>query len=691
MMINKAHTTGNMLHDPKAARHEDSRKDPGTTLVRDRSDSWASETDADDFVLRQEYQNAIDCLKQCETIISSLQDELSSKEAHIATLEGRPLERIISTIQDQLSTKNDDLASKDEQIAELLELIHEEEFKDKQIASLEERLVAMSLELASAKAIEDEHRLLKRRISNASMTMSDDNFSAQSGTNVVDIGSLCSSNSHHSSDNKVVQKQATTLSSARRVSRRVFGRRATTDETNSWRNLSLPISRQIGKAERRASTGGSASSPLPQHSWHCSGNILAKDMDGGANSNSSSIPLPHNSWHGRKFLTKEDHTTADVDVGYRPKSQRRGSRTTKGHSRCASLASSSPVEQQETHGADFLSIDITAVTTTTVETKGQPATASRLERRRSSRSDHSRRSDLSSSLPVSSSQYIIDDFHVSTGSLDVDFLDKSENSSSTTTSRDSFDDQAIDALLNDTSSKQSSNSIGRFLRNFSSSMLFEDAIADDLQSVERMVDNDYKMSYIDDSPDASVEARRRGNSDGCIIEDTTSAFKTHTISHAQTRPCRPRNPNRRQSMDSVNINGPRSNNQHINGPRSNNQRPSMNNLGRMLRRTFSQNMLCDAEANSGLQSKHTSDGNLVGTSTHRGGQTANQYIENALHNRRNRNRRPNAIRRMGTDGVLISSLKSSSSTIPGVVFPSTHEEVIDKGCKELGDSLKSNH
>lgn len=37
--------------------------------------------------------------------------------------------------------------------------------KDRRIAALEERIVEMSLELARAKALEDEHRLLKRRIS----------------------------------------------------------------------------------------------------------------------------------------------------------------------------------------------------------------------------------------------------------------------------------------------------------------------------------------------------------------------------------------------------------------------------------------------------------------------------------------------------------------------------------------------
>jgi hypothetical protein len=42
--------------------------------------------------------------------------------------------------------------------------------RDEHIASLELRLVRMSLELASSKAMEDEHRLFKRRVSNLSMS-----------------------------------------------------------------------------------------------------------------------------------------------------------------------------------------------------------------------------------------------------------------------------------------------------------------------------------------------------------------------------------------------------------------------------------------------------------------------------------------------------------------------------------------
>ena len=72
------------------------------------------------FQLRQEYQNAVNCLIRCEFIIKSLQEEVASKDVQLQT---------------QLVAK------------------------DGQIASLEEKIVAMSLELASLKGMDDEHRL----------------------------------------------------------------------------------------------------------------------------------------------------------------------------------------------------------------------------------------------------------------------------------------------------------------------------------------------------------------------------------------------------------------------------------------------------------------------------------------------------------------------------------------------------
>lgn len=65
--------------------------------------------------LTQKYQQAVDCLVHCEFIIMNLQQKAANKDTHIA--------------------------------------------------GLEERMVGMSLELAQAKCIEDEHRLMKRRLS----------------------------------------------------------------------------------------------------------------------------------------------------------------------------------------------------------------------------------------------------------------------------------------------------------------------------------------------------------------------------------------------------------------------------------------------------------------------------------------------------------------------------------------------
>eukprot|EP00579_Thalassiosira_antarctica_P005380 CAMPEP_0201880686 /NCGR_PEP_ID=MMETSP0902-20130614/11201_1 /ASSEMBLY_ACC=CAM_ASM_000551 /TAXON_ID=420261 /ORGANISM="Thalassiosira antarctica, Strain CCMP982" /LENGTH=353 /DNA_ID=CAMNT_0048408737 /DNA_START=186 /DNA_END=1247 /DNA_ORIENTATION=+ len=74
----------------------------------------SSAMDDEEFNLHQSYHNAIDCLRHSDRIIRNLQEELASKDEHIL--------------------------------------------------SLEEKLVRMSFELASAKALEDEHQLLKRRM-----------------------------------------------------------------------------------------------------------------------------------------------------------------------------------------------------------------------------------------------------------------------------------------------------------------------------------------------------------------------------------------------------------------------------------------------------------------------------------------------------------------------------------------------
>lgn len=79
----------------------------------DRSD------DSDNFDLKRDYQNAIDCLINCEELITTLQKRLQTK--------------------------------------------------DEQIASLEETIVQMSLQLANSKAFEDEFRSTKRRSSMESL------------------------------------------------------------------------------------------------------------------------------------------------------------------------------------------------------------------------------------------------------------------------------------------------------------------------------------------------------------------------------------------------------------------------------------------------------------------------------------------------------------------------------------------
>lgn len=76
--------------------------------------------------LRRDYGRAVDCIATCDLILQTLQEELALKD--------------------------EELASKDKQLAS----------KDNAIATLEEKLVQMSLELASSQAFEDEHRARRR-------------------------------------------------------------------------------------------------------------------------------------------------------------------------------------------------------------------------------------------------------------------------------------------------------------------------------------------------------------------------------------------------------------------------------------------------------------------------------------------------------------------------------------------------
>ena len=130
--------------DPSVERTSD--KDANKEVMRRASEDVlrrASEitNEIDEFDLSENYQTAVDCLVSCESIINTLQEELASKDEHIASLEEK-----------------------------LMQMSEAE-----QIASLEEKLVNMSLELALTKAHADEleHRLKPRSTSASSNECSD--------------------------------------------------------------------------------------------------------------------------------------------------------------------------------------------------------------------------------------------------------------------------------------------------------------------------------------------------------------------------------------------------------------------------------------------------------------------------------------------------------------------------------------
>mmetsp|Transcript_4130 Transcript_4130/g.9098 ORF Transcript_4130/g.9098 Transcript_4130/m.9098 type:complete len:382 (-) Transcript_4130:8-1153(-) len=103
-------SSGQRSHNSSASSSTNHNISPNTSRIHKRMDNR-------EFDLHQDYHAAIECVVQCEFIIKSLQEQLNSK--------------------------------------------------DECISSLEEKLVAMSLELALAKASEDEHRLLKRKLNRA--------------------------------------------------------------------------------------------------------------------------------------------------------------------------------------------------------------------------------------------------------------------------------------------------------------------------------------------------------------------------------------------------------------------------------------------------------------------------------------------------------------------------------------------
>mmetsp|Transcript_38825 Transcript_38825/g.83649 ORF Transcript_38825/g.83649 Transcript_38825/m.83649 type:complete len:352 (+) Transcript_38825:520-1575(+) len=100
--------------------------------------------------LRQDYENAIKCLIQCESLIGTLHDQLASKDNQIATLK-ETIERISpEPLQERLISQSDE------------------------IARLEDKLVQMSLDLASTKTREDElQHQLKTSFTSISPSISD--------------------------------------------------------------------------------------------------------------------------------------------------------------------------------------------------------------------------------------------------------------------------------------------------------------------------------------------------------------------------------------------------------------------------------------------------------------------------------------------------------------------------------------
>jgi len=103
-----------------------------------------------EFDLRQDYENAINCLIQAESLIGSLQEQIASKDRRIAKLEDKiNLAPTPKALQEQLASK------------------------DREITSLEEKIVEMSLELAVTKT--QEHKLqhqLKASFTSVASTVS---------------------------------------------------------------------------------------------------------------------------------------------------------------------------------------------------------------------------------------------------------------------------------------------------------------------------------------------------------------------------------------------------------------------------------------------------------------------------------------------------------------------------------------
>jgi len=111
--------------------------------------------------LLHNYQNAVECLINCEEMLSSLQRDVVTKDEQIARME----EEAIRTALNSLHIPSlEEETSQDEQMTSLIGTLEDKLVcKDEHIARLEGQLIAMSLELASSKANEGalEHQLSK--------------------------------------------------------------------------------------------------------------------------------------------------------------------------------------------------------------------------------------------------------------------------------------------------------------------------------------------------------------------------------------------------------------------------------------------------------------------------------------------------------------------------------------------------
>lgn len=184
------------------------------------------------FDLARNYQNAIDCLVQCDAVIRSLEGRLAARERE---LDARDAE---------LDSKDEALAAKDEEIRALEERIarttslpdRREELdaardaelaaKDREIELLEEKIVRMSLELASSKAFEDAHRSTRRKKSVAEFDDEDEDEGSDDELYPAPLPSV-----RAPLDISVVKKGATTKADRRRHSTSVLSSDSVTTAT----------------------------------------------------------------------------------------------------------------------------------------------------------------------------------------------------------------------------------------------------------------------------------------------------------------------------------------------------------------------------------------------------------------------------------------------------------------------------